>query len=59
MAAAYRPHRRPKLTEDNVRAIRSTHAGVNGRTAKQLASDYGVHFRTIEKIRSGETWGHL
>jgi uncharacterized protein with GYD domain len=54
MAAAYRPHRRPKLTEDNVRAIRSTPAYAT--TAKQLATEYGVHFRTIEKVRSGETW---
>lgn len=54
MAAPRNPHRRPKLTEDNVRAIRLNRTG---RTAKQLADQYGVHYRTIEKVRAYETWG--
>ncbi len=56
MAAPRKPHRRPKLTEDNVRAIRLNRTG---RTAKQLAEQYGVHYRTIEKVRAYETWGTL
>ena len=28
-------------------------------TAKGLASRYGVHYRTMEKILSGESWSHL
>lgn len=56
MAAAHNPGRTPKLTEDSVRSIRENR---NGRTAKQLASDHGVHFRTIEKINAYETWRHL
>lgn len=56
MAAPRTPHRRPKLTEDSVRAIRVNRTG---RTAKQLAEQYGVHYRTIEKVRAYETWGTL
>lgn len=57
-AMAVRGERLPqtKLTVDAVRAIK---ANVRGMTARQLADLHDVHFRTIEKIRSGETWGHV
>lgn len=48
------PHAR--LTPDDVRAIRRNY---HGRTARQLAAQYGVHHRTIEKVRAYETWGHV
>ena len=44
------PH--TKLTPDQVQSIRINR---HGKTAKALAADYGVHHRTIEKIRYGET----
>jgi hypothetical protein len=48
------PHAR--LDADKVRAIR---ANVNGLTARQLGEQYGVHYRTIEKVRHNETWNHV
>lgn len=48
------PH--AKLTPDRVRAIRSNPGGL---TARQLAEEHGVHYRTIEKVRGYETWGHV
>lgn len=45
-----------RLTADNVRAIR---ANVHGKTARQLAADYGVHYRTVQKVRHFETWTHI
>ena len=48
------PH--AKLDSDAVRAIRSN---VRGLTAKQLAQQYGVHYRTVEKVRHRETWSHI
>jgi len=48
------PHAR--LTDDCVREIR---ANMRGKTAKQLAEQFGVHYRTIEKVRSYETWSHV
>lgn len=45
-----------KLTEDNVRYIRRN---PEGKTARQLALDFGVHYRTIEKVRQFETWTHV
>lgn len=48
------PH--AKLTPSEVVAIR---INCNGKTAKQLAVDFKVHYRTIEKIRSYETWSHI
>ena len=53
MAAPKTPHRPAKLTADQVRQIRINR---NGQTAKQLATGYGVHWRTVEKIRAFETW---
>jgi len=48
------PH--AKLNPLQVRAIRDNPCGL---TAKQLAERFGVHFRTIEKVRSLETWSHV
>ena len=45
-----------KLTDANVRHIKDNR---HGKTARQLGDEFGVHHRTIEKIRSGETWGHV
>lgn len=41
------------LTPDQVRQIRA--AGYR-LTARQLATEYGVHYRTIEKVRAYESW---
>lgn len=49
------PH--AKLDADKVRKIRI--AVDAGATSKSLAAEYGVHIRTIEKIRSYETWVHV
>ena len=48
------PHAR--LDPSKVQEIR---ANVRGMTARQLADLYGVHYRTIEKIRARETWAHV
>lgn len=55
---ASRGERRPnaRLNADSVRLIRKNRYG---RTAKQLAEMYGVHYRTIEKVRHYETWAHV
>ena len=45
------PH--AKLNPEKVKAIR---ANRKGQTAKQLAKSFGVHYRTIEKVQSFETW---
>lgn len=42
-----------RLTASAVRAIRRNRSGM---TAKQQAIVYGVHHRTIEKVRRYETW---
>lgn len=47
------PHAR--LTPEAVREIRENRQGL---TAAQLAAQYGVHHRTIEKVRAYETWSH-
>ena len=44
------PH--TKLTPDQVAAIR---ANRHGKTMKALAEEFGVHHRTIQKIKYGET----
>ena len=46
-------HPNAKLKPEQVRAIRMNR---HGKTAKALAAEYGVHYRTIEKVRSYETW---
>jgi hypothetical protein len=45
------PH--AKLDAAKVKAIRENR---QGKTAKQLADEFGVHYRTIEKVRYMETW---
>jgi hypothetical protein len=47
-------HGRSKLTDDIVRQIRS-----DVRFSKQIAADYGVHYTTVCKIKSGRAWGHV
>lgn len=47
------PHAR--MTPAAVREVRAA----SHLTAKQLADRHGVHYRTIEKIRAYETWGHV
>ena len=53
MPAAHQPHRRPKLTASQVEEIRVNRRGL---TMKQQAEVYGVHHRTIQKVRYFETW---
>lgn len=48
------PH--SKLDPDTVRAIRENHDNL---TARQWAALLQVHYRTIEKVRHFETWGHV
>lgn len=48
------PHAR--LTPVAVREIRINR---RGETAAQLAARFGVHIRTIEKVRHYETWRHI
>lgn len=45
-----------RLDPEKVRAIR---ANARGLTAQQLADVYGVHIRTIDKVRVRETWAHV
>ena len=45
-----------RLTEQDVIAIRRN---ARGQTAEQLAESFGVHFRTIEKVRAYESWAHV
>ncbi|WP_301150754.1 hypothetical protein [Metapseudomonas otitidis] len=49
---------RPKavLTPEKVREIRAIGYRL---TARQLGQRYGVHHRTIEKIRAFESWGEV
>ncbi len=48
------PHAR--LCPDRVRYIRRNPRGM---TAKQLAAELGVHWRTVEKVRHYLTWRHV
>ena len=45
-----------KLNPDLVREIRINRHGM---TARAQADRYGVHYRTIEKVRHYETWRHV
>lgn len=45
-----------KLSPDDVKAIRANRSGM---TAKQWAERLGVHYRTVEKAQSFETWGNV
>jgi len=42
------------LSPDIVRLIRA-----DRRTTKELAAEFGCHYRTIEKVRYFETWIHV
>ena len=56
-----------KMNEDSVREARKIYSESREAikklneefSAKGLAKRYGVHARTMEKILSGETWGHI
>ena len=43
-----------KLTEKQVKAIR-----LDTRPRKEIAKEYGLHYNTISKIRTGKRWGHI
>lgn len=45
-----------RLTPDKVRAIRINR---HGKSAKAMAKELGVHYRTIEKVQYYETWRHV
>ena len=45
-----------RLDVETVRLIRANTAG---KTARQLAQQFGVYYRTIEKVRHYETWTHV
>lgn len=45
-----------RLDEDKVRLIRSN---PEGKTRQQLAFDFGVHLRTVDKCATYETWTHV
>ncbi|RLA56153.1 MAG: hypothetical protein DRR04_14260 [Gammaproteobacteria bacterium] len=45
-----------RLDANKVRYIRKNEGGM---TARALASLFGVHYRTIEKVRHYETWVHV
>lgn len=51
------PLRVKKLTEDQVREIRSLHS--QGAAKSRLAKAYGVSRPTIRSIINRETWAHL
>lgn len=45
-----------KLDENKVRWIRQNRQGL---TTRAMADRLGVHYRTVEKVRYGETWCHI
>lgn len=49
-------HYAARLNDDAVRAIRANRYGL---TRRELASRYGVHLRTVEKVCAFETWRHV
>ena len=48
-------HGNAVFTEDQIRAIRAA----DGIGSRELARKYGVNRTTIQRIRSGRTWGHV
>lgn len=46
-----------KLTEDEVREIVTMRG--EGRTLKEIAAHFGVHFGTVQLILLGKTWTHV
>ena len=47
-------HGRAKLTEDDVREIKSSDTPTG-----ELANKFGVHYTTVLKVRLGERWTHV
>jgi hypothetical protein len=47
-------HGKTTITEDQVRSIRS-----DSRPHKEIANDYGLHRKTISRIKLRQTWGHV
>lgn len=45
-----------RLDEGKVRWIRTNREGLS---LKAMAARLGVHYRTVEKVHYGETWGHV
>jgi hypothetical protein len=55
-----------KLTEDDVALIRAmvdereaTKARLRDVTNAKIAEKFGVHVRTIDRVTTGEGWGHV
>lgn len=55
-----------KLTDDDVRLIRDfvderekLKARLKGMTNASIAEKFGVHTRTIDRVTTGENWGHV
>ena len=55
-----------KLDEDDVRLIisliherESLRAQASELTNAKIAEKFGVHYRTIDHISAGKTWGHV
>lgn len=51
-------HGGAKLTEESVRAILTSYSGRRG-DLKKLAEQFGVAPTCIQKVVSGQTWGHV
>ena len=47
-------HSHAKLTDDQARAILA-----DGRIHRLIAAEYGLHRRTVDRIKRGELWRHL
>ena len=55
-----------KLTDDDVKMIRQLiehreelKRQASELTAAKIAQKFGVHYRTIDRISTGEGWGHV
>lgn len=51
-------HPKAKLTEDNVRRIRSEYAG-GGVTERDLSAKYGINVSTLHRVLIRQTWKHV
>lgn len=47
-----------KLSDDAALSIRTRYLA-KAATQQELATEYGVHKRTIQRVLSSETWGHV